>query len=134
MPRAPATGAADVDPPITETGVDGASKWFERAQAAYLAKSYAKAYNAFMHAYHLLPRPEFLYNAAASLQLGGDLDAAIAMYDRYLAEAPGASDAAKVRKAVEKLRQKEVGGKVDESGSGSPGKDQGDDGPITATG
>jgi tetratricopeptide (TPR) repeat protein len=124
----------DTDPPITETGTPGAQKWFDRGLAAYQAKNYPKAYNGFMHAYHLLPQPEFLYNAAAAKQLGGDVDAAIAMYDRYLAEAPGASDAPRVHKALEKLRQKELGGKVDDAGGGSQGDQPDDNSPITATG
>jgi tetratricopeptide (TPR) repeat protein len=124
----------DEGPPITETGTEGAQKWFDRATAAYLAKEYGKAYSAFMHSYHLLPQAETLYNAAAALDLGGDLDAAIAMYDRYLAEKPAASDAARVKKRIEKLRAGADGGQVEETGGGSAGPGGGAETPITATG
>lgn len=130
----PVASGPDDEPPIAETGAEGASKWFDRAQAAYQAKNYGKAHTGFMHAYRLLGRPEFLYNAAAALQMGGDIDGAIAMYDRYLAEAPGAGDAERVRKAVEKLRKKEIGGQVDDTAGGSATGDRGGEQPITATG
>ena len=134
LKQKPAASGPDDEPPIAETGAEGASKWFDRAQAAYQAKNYGKAHTGFMHAYRLLGRPEFLYNAAAALQMGGDLDGAIALYDRYLAEAPGAGDAERVRKAVEKLRKKEIGGQVDDTAGGSATGAQGGEQPITATG
>ena len=60
--------------------------------------------------------------------MGGDPDAAIAMYDRYLAELPGAPDAEKVRKYIEKLKQRPMPG-------GVPGPEPGGaDPPITETG
>jgi tetratricopeptide (TPR) repeat protein len=120
-------------PPITETGVEGAGQWFDRATKAYLAKEFDKAYAAFMHAYHLSPRPDILYNAAAALDMSGRADDAIAMYDRYLAEKPRAGDAPKVKKRIEKLKTDAAGGQVDETG-GSAGPAAGGDTPITATG
>ncbi len=123
----------DDGPPITETGHDGAEKWFDRATKAYLAKDFDKAYSAFMHAYHLLPEPNFLYDAAAAFDMSGRADDAIAMYDRYLAEKPGAGDAEKVRKRIEKLKGDAAGGKVEETG-GTAGHAAGGETPITATG
>ncbi len=121
MPEAVPDAEPGGDPPISETGAEGAQKWFDRATAAYIAKDYRKAYDSFMHAYHLLPRAQLIYNAAAALDMGGEADTAIAMYDRYLAEASGATDAAKVQKRIEKLKEKAAATKVDDSAGGNRG-------------
>ena len=47
----------------------------------------------------------FLHNAAASYHKGGDNARAIEYYQRYLNAEPDASDADRVRKAIDKLHQ-----------------------------
>jgi tetratricopeptide (TPR) repeat protein len=92
------------EPPITHTGVEGAQDWFDRAYAHYQAGRYEKALYAFEQANKLYPQANFLYNEAACLEKLGRTDEAIAMYSRYLAADPNATDAEKVRKHIEKLR------------------------------
>ena len=116
--------AAGTDP--TATGKEGAQQWFDKAQAAYMVGDYPAAHAGFMHAYKELPRPEFLYNAGAALDMGGDATGAVALYERYLAEKPGASDAAKVQKRIAKLKAKAAGGAEPGAEGGEP--------PIEETG
>src|SRR5438105_3307438 len=92
------------EPPVTKTGAEGAQDWFDRAVAHYDAGRYEKALYAFEQANKLFPQPNFLYNQAACLDRLGRKDEAAAMYGRYLAANPSATDAEKVKKRIAKLR------------------------------
>ena len=59
----------------------------------------------FEQANKLFPQPNFLYNQAACLDRLGRKDEAAAMYGRYLAANPSATDAEKVKKRIAKLRE-----------------------------
>ena len=97
-------------PAPTAKGLEGARQWFAKGQVAFEVGDFKQAHAAFMHAHDELPQADFLYNAAAALDMDGDAAGAIALYERYLAEKPGASDAAKVQKRIEKLKAKLAGG------------------------
>jgi tetratricopeptide (TPR) repeat protein len=93
-------------PPVKETGLPGAQAWFDRGQIAYHVGDFKRAYECFVRAYDEKPFPDFVYNQAASLHRLGNIDAAIQAYERYLALAPKASDAERVRKAIKLLRER----------------------------
>jgi tetratricopeptide (TPR) repeat protein len=93
-------------PPVKATGLPGAQAWFDRGQIAYHVGDFKRAYDCFVRAYDEKPFPDFVYNQAASLQRLGNIDAAIQAYERYLALAPKASDAERVRKAIKLLRER----------------------------
>ncbi len=116
------------EPPITATGAEGATAWFDRGIADYKAQKFDKARGEFAEAYKLDPLPEILYNEGAAAELGGHVPEALELYGRYLAEAPGAADAEKVKRHIAKLR-----GETPPPDS-EPGGQRGPDAPITATG
>ncbi len=82
-----------------------ASAAFERGQTAFNEGRTKDAASAFLEAWSHKPMPQFLYNAAASYHKGGDHARAIEYYQRYLNAEPNASDADRVRKAIDKLHQ-----------------------------
>jgi tetratricopeptide (TPR) repeat protein len=92
-------------PPVKETGLAGAQAWFDRGQIAFDLGDYKRAYEAFVRAYDNKPYPDFVFNQATSLDRLGNVDGAIQAYERYLLLAPKASDAEKVRKRIQKLRE-----------------------------
>jgi len=77
---------------------------FDRAQEAYLARDFKGAAAAFVEAFSHLPRPEYLYNQAAALDMAGDAKGAVKAYQQYLNLAPHAADAGKVRARIEELQ------------------------------
>jgi tetratricopeptide (TPR) repeat protein len=91
-------------PAVTAKGRQGASEWHTRGQVAYLVGDYRRAHDAWAHAYELMPHAAYVYNQAAALDHAGDAEAAIAAYERYLALAPKAKDAAEVRRIIDRLR------------------------------
>ncbi len=78
---------------------------FDRGQTAFNEGRTKDAANAFIEAYSQKPLPIFLHNAAAAYHKGGDNAKAIEYYQRYLNAEPNASDADRVRKAIDKLHQ-----------------------------
>jgi tetratricopeptide (TPR) repeat protein len=96
-------------PAVTATGKEGARQWFDRGTVAYELRDYKRAYDAFVQAYDLSPQPEIVYNQAASLDRMGNADAAVQAYERYLALAPKATDAEKVRRRIKHLREAPAG-------------------------
>jgi tetratricopeptide (TPR) repeat protein len=92
-------------PAVTAKGKRGASEWHTRGQVAYLVGDFRRAYEAWESAYELFPNAAFVYNQAAALDRLGNVEAAIQAYERYLALAPKAGDAAQVHKIIERLRR-----------------------------
>ena len=66
---------------------------------------YAPAMAEFKRAYELAPVPELLFNIARCQEQLGDLRAAIASYDQYLAAKPNAEDRAAIEAQIESLRR-----------------------------
>jgi tetratricopeptide (TPR) repeat protein len=95
---------ADVGP-IAETGKDGAKRWFERGQKAYLAGDYWKALESFKQAHGLFPMPDFVYNQGSSLEKLGRPMAAANAYEHYLLLAPDAKDKQQTIERIKKLRE-----------------------------
>lgn len=91
-----------VEPTIT--GVHESELKFSEGVRAYEAGKYEEALAAFESAYELNPRPELKYNIAASMDKLGLKYTAIQRYQEYVAEAPQATDRAKVERHIEKLR------------------------------
>jgi tetratricopeptide (TPR) repeat protein len=94
---------ADVAP-ITETGKDGAKRWFDRGQLAFLAGDYWKALESFKQAYGLFAMPEFVYNQGTSLEKLGRPAAAANAFEHYLVIAPNAKDSKETIELIKKLR------------------------------
>jgi tetratricopeptide (TPR) repeat protein len=84
---------AEQEEPVTATGKDGATQWFDRAQLAYLAKNYVRAAECFRRAFALVPLPEFIYNEGSAYEKGGHYPAAANAYEHYLLLDPGAKEA-----------------------------------------
>jgi tetratricopeptide (TPR) repeat protein len=82
-----------------------ASAAFERGQTAFNEGRTKDSASAFIEAWSHKPMPQFLFNAAAAYHKGGDNAKAIEYYQRYLNADPTASDADRVRKAIDKLHQ-----------------------------
>ena len=91
--------AAEADP---DTEI--AQRLFAEGAAAYDAKDYAHALEKFEAARRIKPAPAFDYNIARCHDRLGQAAPAIAAYERYLAAAPAAADAAEVRTRVAVLR------------------------------
>ena len=81
-----------------------ARRLFDAGTAAYKEGRYEEALAAFEGAYQHNPAPEFKYNQAAALEKLGRPYAAADRYSQYLAEKPNATDAQKVNKHIDKLR------------------------------
>ena len=92
-------------PDVTATGVTGAREWFNRGTVAYQLGDYKRAYDCFVAAYDLKPFAAFVFNQAAALDKLGNVDGAVQAYERYLALERKASDAAKVRERIKRLRE-----------------------------
>lgn len=81
---------------------DAARALFKRGTVQYDAGDYRGALGMFEQAKAIKPLPAFDYNIAKCHEQLGELDAAVAAYDRYLATQP--PDAADVRAHVTELR------------------------------
>jgi tetratricopeptide (TPR) repeat protein len=79
---------------------------FDKAQDAYLDSRYKEAAAGFAEAYSILPKPEFLYNEAASYDKDDDPARAVQLYSLYLQAAPDANDADRVRTRIHTLQAK----------------------------
>jgi tetratricopeptide (TPR) repeat protein len=93
----------------TAQGVDGARQWFDRGTVAFEVGDFHRAYECFVAAYDLKPYPAFVFNQAASLDMLGNVDAAVQAYERYLALDPKATDGEKVRRRIQRLREGPTG-------------------------
>jgi hypothetical protein len=77
---------------------------FDAGARAWRDGDFARALERFRAAQELSPHPESLFNIARAEERLGDVDAAIADYEAYLAALPQAPDAAEVRQTVAALR------------------------------
>jgi tetratricopeptide (TPR) repeat protein len=86
----------------SDLDTDAARALFKRGTVQYDAGDYRGALGMFEQAKAIKPLPAFDYNIARCREQLGELDAAVAAYDRYLATQP--PDAADVRAHVGELR------------------------------
>ena len=92
-------------PALAEPSADEVARaHYVSAQAYYKQGRVSDALREFHEAYRIAPRPAFHYNIAICHEKLGELDAAIAAYERYLAELPDADDRAAVQDHVSQLR------------------------------
>ena len=83
--------------------IEAAKKSMEEGQSLYAEKKYADAAAAFARAYSLSPYAAFLFNEGVCHEKLGDLDRAVATFQRYLAADPSSPDAESVKARVRKL-------------------------------
>ena len=103
-------GASPPRPAVAETkqhvDVDMllGQRYFERGLRFYTANDYVHALDAFEVAQRFKPAPALSYNTGRCHDRLEQVAAAIADYERYLADAPQTPDAASVRARVKELR------------------------------
>lgn len=85
-----------------------AQRLYMRAAAAYGDERYAEAALLFAQAYEFLGEASLLYNLGLARERAGDVAGAIEAYERYLADAPDASERTDVERSLETLRRQEV--------------------------
>lgn len=83
-----------------------AASEFALGVAAYRRGDFVAAATHFDNAYQALPAPEPLFNMARAWEGANEIPRAIAAYERYLAEAPQASDRAEVLERIGLLRSR----------------------------
>src|SRR5262245_35384060 len=73
---------------------------FRKSEVEYKAGRFAEAAALLKEAYAIYPEPTLLYNLARALEGLGDLEGAVAAYDRYLGESREVADAAAIRRRL----------------------------------
>lgn len=91
--------AQEADPAL-----QAAKEEFEEGQTLYLQERYREAAAKFESAFEKKPFAAFLYNAAVCHEKARNIEQAIREFERYLALAPDAQDAADVRARIATLR------------------------------
>lgn len=119
-------------PPPSAESRKAAGEAFMQGEAAFSARRYAEAGEAFERAYTFVPHPDALLNAARAWQKDGDRARAANLLDRYL---KAAADDAPDRKAAASDLEK-LAGKLGRFDVYAPGVDAitVDDRPIQTTG
>jgi tetratricopeptide (TPR) repeat protein len=77
---------------------------FEESERLYEQGNYAESASLLRRAYELAPDPILLFNLGRALERLGDVDGAIDAYERYLRDAPDASDRPTVEARIAELR------------------------------
>lgn len=85
-----------------------AQRLYMRAAAAYGDERYAEAALLFAQAYEILGEASLLYNLGLARERAGDVAGAIEAYERYLLDAPDASERTDVERSLETLRRQEA--------------------------
>lgn len=84
-----ASAKPEDDPPRPSPAqLDEARRHFDQAEAYLRTGAFADAAAAYLAAYGVVPTPVLLFNAGLAWEQHGDLEAAVAHYDRYLAAEP----------------------------------------------
>ncbi|MAQ15131.1 MAG: hypothetical protein CMN30_10115 [Sandaracinus sp.] len=82
-----------------------AAELFRESAEAYRAGEFARAVELLEQAYAIEPAPVLQYNLARALEGMGDLDGAIAAYERYLEAEPDTRDRGAIEARLVTLRQ-----------------------------
>jgi tetratricopeptide (TPR) repeat protein len=77
---------------------------FEKSDKAYKAGKFEDAVKLLQDAYRLYPEPILLYNLGRAQEGLGDVEGAIASYERYLADAKQISDRGAIQRRVDTLK------------------------------
>jgi tetratricopeptide (TPR) repeat protein len=89
--------------PALADDVDRAREHFQQAEAYFRAGTYDRAIAEYQAAYDLSPHSALLFNIGLAHEQLGELDQAIAYYERYLAQDPDGVKAAEARARREAL-------------------------------
>lgn len=98
-----AVGQAHAQAPSAET-LANAKRYVEEGRAAQDGGAYDEAIELYQKAYALVPHPALYFNMAQAHRLAGRLAQALAMYERYLTEAPTGPQAPTAREWVTDLK------------------------------
>ncbi|WP_168210314.1 tetratricopeptide repeat protein [Persicimonas caeni] len=96
------------EPSLAELSADERAelgRLFTAAQGAFESEEYAQAIAKLERAYEIFPEPNILYRIGDAYEQQGDLEEAVAYYQRYVEAAPDASDAELVRRRIGDLEQ-----------------------------
>ncbi len=102
QPAAPPLQTAPAAEP-TEAQRETAREAYTRGQALFAENKFAEAKTAFEQAYAAVPNPVVLLSIAESDVRLGNLEVALATFQRYLAERPDAPDRAEVEQKISEL-------------------------------
>ncbi len=102
LPAAPPLQTAPAAEP-TEAQRETAREAYTRGQALFAENKFAEAKTAFEQAYAAVPNPVVLLSIAESDVRLGNLEVALATFQRYLAERPDAPDRAEVEQKISEL-------------------------------
>jgi tetratricopeptide (TPR) repeat protein len=92
---------------------------FDESKVHFDQGEFEQAASLLEQAYETFPEPVLLYNLARAEQEAGNIDKAIAAYERYLAAAPGVSDRAGIQRRIARLRE-QLRGDQGASGTAMP--------------
>ena len=76
-----------------------------KGERAYNTGDFDQAVQFFIGSYARVPAPQLLYNIAQTYRMKGERKLAIAYYEQYLATAPSAPIADRVRQQITELRK-----------------------------
>jgi len=96
--------AESAEPPIEETGKEGARKWYDRGEQQFRAGKFEEAVHSFGTAFELDPSPAYVFDQGVALQQEGRPAAAAAAFERYLALKPDSKNHDEVIERIKKLR------------------------------
>src|SRR6185503_18755441 len=97
------------DPPAINAEVKAkASSYVSQGLAAQEAGDYDTAIDRYSNAYQLTQHPVLLFNIAQAHRLAGRFDQALALYQKYLDEDPGGTQAKTARELVAELKARKA--------------------------
>jgi len=99
-----------------------AARLYREGTAAFEAGNFQEALEAFTEAYNLSGEPGLVYNLAVCSQRTGNDEKAIAYYELYLEENPGAEDVEEVKALLEDLKKTEAKEEAGEAPVAEPGE------------
>jgi tetratricopeptide (TPR) repeat protein len=97
-------GAALGGPALAETPKEKALALFEKSDKAYKAGKFEQAVKLLKEAYTLFPEPILVYNLGRAQEGMGDIEGAIASYEKYLADGKQISDRGAIERRVATLK------------------------------
>jgi tetratricopeptide (TPR) repeat protein len=104
LTAAPVARAQESDAEDTASAPVQALRLYRESQDEYRAGRFGHAADRLEEAYRIHPDPNLLYNLARAHEGEGNLEAAIAAYERFIAEADDVSDSAAIDRRIDTLR------------------------------
>jgi tetratricopeptide (TPR) repeat protein len=100
--------AAHAQPTPTASQTDTARQYVNAGLAAQNTGDYDTAITLYEKAYALVPHPVLLFNMAQANRLAGRIERALALYAKYLAEAPNGPQAQDARALIAEIEAKQA--------------------------